>query len=508
HFNVWNTASPAFRYWFLVLLALIPFAAHFVTNQMGALQQFMLDDKAFPITNTMYGALNSAVSVPNMIIPFFGGHMIDSRGHYTIMFFLVLMFIGHSVVTFGMHQQTFWVALLGRVVYGLGGGSVIVGARAMVAYWFDASEITFAVGVMVAFTSMSKILAKSTVAPVAIYFGSYTYGLLYGLAVCVLSCVVAVVAVRYVLRLKQVKRTFKHADNQPPLDPALSWLNAYLVAPGKRFRATAIATSSSTSSQHMPSLASLRDFPVMFWVLVVMHVVYVNVFHLFLNISSSYLYQVHGFSVVESGIVSSLSHVLVLFAPVAGLVIDRTGGRVIVIVASAALGVVTYALLLFTSTSPVVALLLVSVCLCATPTVLMACVPLTIPKSRFGLAFGIAEVVDALGSFSGNLLVGYIRDATGSYTPVMYLFFALAWVLLGLCILLAVLDTRHGNVLSGKKDDATRDHIVTVADDDDVVVDISRNLYETSSSDDDDVNRASKKAVTEASSTNVPLARP
>ncbi|ETW10283.1 hypothetical protein, variant [Aphanomyces invadans] len=457
----------------------------------------MLDDKTFPISNTMYGALNSAVSVPNMIIPFFGGHIMDSRGHFSILCFLVLMCIGHSIVAFGMQQHTFWMAILGRVIYGLGGGSVIVGVRAMVSYWFDSNEITFAVGVMVAFTSLAKVLAKSTVAPIAMYFGSYTYGLLYGLAVCFLSCAVAVVSVQYIHRLKQLKRKFKQQlgatttstlaqPSEAAMDPALPWLNAYLQAPGKRFRPAAIV-----ASNHMPSLSSLREFPLMFWVLVIMHVVYANVFHLFLNISSSYLYQVHGYSVIESGIVTSLSHVLVLFAPVAGLIIDRTGGRVIVVVASAALGVVTYGLLLFTSTSPVVALLLVSICLCATPTVLMACVPLTIPKSRFGLAFGIAEVFDAVGTFSGNLVVGYIRDATGSYTPVIHLFFTLAWILLGMCIVLAVLDSRHGNILSGKKQENHAN--VTVANDDDVVVDIRHGMYEATSSDDDEAGRPASK---------------
>ncbi|CAK4672351.1 unnamed protein product [Aphanomyces euteiches] len=472
----WNTASPTFRFFFLVLLSLIPFASHFVTNEMSALQQFMLDDKSFPLTNTMYGALNSAVSIPNMIIPFFGGHIIDSRGHSTILWFLLLMCLGHALVTFAMSQEMFWLAFAGRILYGLGGGSVIVGGRAIVSYWFDSSEITFAVGVMVAFTSVSKMLAKATVAPVSLYFGSYTYGLLYGLVVCLFSCIVALIAVQYIAHLNQLKTSYQ--DQRGPLDPQLPWLNKFISTQGKRLR-TAAAHS-------VPTLSSLKDFSAMFWILVVLHVVYVNVFHLFLNISSSYLYQVHGYSIVKSGLVASLSHVLVLFAPLAGLVVDRVGGRVPVIVASSAVGVLTYGLLLFTKTSPVVALLLVSVCLCATPTVLMACVPLTIPKSRYGLAFGIAEVVDATGSFTGNLFVGYLRDATGSYTAVMYFLFGLAWFLLGLCVLLACLDRYNGNLLA-QRGDLSSSRKISICDDSDPVVDIGPTLY-TSSDEEKSVN--------------------
>ncbi|RHY09639.1 hypothetical protein DYB25_011586 [Aphanomyces astaci] len=280
---------------------------------MTGIQQLMLDDPSFPITSTMFGALNAAVSVPNMLLPFVDGHVLDVQGHVSVVYFLLAMCMGHIVVTFALATHTFWLALMGRVVFGVGEGSVVVGARAMVSYWFDASELTFAMGVMVATTSVSKMLAKAT-----------------------------------------------------------------------------------------------------FWVLVVLHVVFINVFHLFQNISSSCLYQVHGYSVVKSGLVSSLSHVLVLFSPLVGLVIDRLDGRVPIIVLSAVLGVVAYGLLLFTSTPSTVSLLIVSFCLASTPAVLMACVPLNIPKSQFGLtlAFGIVEVIDATGSTVGNLVVGCLRDAT------------------------------------------------------------------------------------------------
>ncbi|RHY38045.1 hypothetical protein DYB34_013049 [Aphanomyces astaci] len=248
-----------------------------------------------------------------MLLPFVGVHVLDVQGHVSVVYFLLAMCVGHIVVTFALATHTFWLALVGRVVFGVGEGSVVVGARAMVSYWFDASELTFAMGVMVATTSVSKMLAKAT-----------------------------------------------------------------------------------------------------FWVLVVLNVVFINVFHLFQNISSSYLYQVHGYSVVKSGLVSSLSHVLVLFSPLVGLVIDRLDGRVPIIVLSAVLGVVAYGLLLFTSTPSTVSLLIMSFCLASTPAVLMACVPLNIPKSQFGLtlAFGIVEVIDATGSTVGNLVVGCLRDAT------------------------------------------------------------------------------------------------
>uniref|UniRef100_M4C4T2 Uncharacterized protein n=1 Tax=Hyaloperonospora arabidopsidis (strain Emoy2) TaxID=559515 RepID=M4C4T2_HYAAE len=47
----WSTTSPSHRFYLLILMSCIPFGGHFVKNGMSSLEQLMLDDKDFPITN-------------------------------------------------------------------------------------------------------------------------------------------------------------------------------------------------------------------------------------------------------------------------------------------------------------------------------------------------------------------------------------------------------------------------------------------------------------------------
>ncbi|ETV82818.1 hypothetical protein H257_04598 [Aphanomyces astaci] len=413
----WHIGSPSFRLYLFVLLSLIPFS--------GLCQS----PCSVPIP---------AVSVPNMLLPFVGVHVLDVQGHVSVVYFLLAMCVGHIVVTFALATHTFWLALVGRVVFGVGVGSVVVGARAMVSYWFDASELTFAMGVMVATTSVSKMLAKATVAPISIILA-------------------AIVAAQYIYTLKECQSVAQATPISPRLrTPTRTNLRGFATTYRLRVGRAVDRPSSTRSCPPSHPFETFRSWH-NFWMLVVLHVVFINVFHLFQNISSSYLYQVHGYSVVKSGLVSSLSHVLVLFSPLVGLVIDRLDGRVPIIVLSAVLGVVAYGLLLFTSTPSTVSLLIMSFCLASTPAVLMACVPLNIPKSQFGLtlAFGIVEVIDATGSTVGNHVVGCLRGATGTYTADMCLFFSLAWVLLGLCITLGCLDYRNGHVLAASAPTST-----------------------------------------------------
>ncbi|OQR92329.1 Major Facilitator Superfamily (MFS) [Achlya hypogyna] len=471
--QAWKATSPSHRFFLLVCVCVVPFGGHFVKNGMSSLQQLMLDDKEYPITNTMYGAINSAVSVPNMILPFVGGHLLDRKGSGCILFFLVLMLLGQTLFAWAMERHIWTYALLGRFVFGMGEGSVVVGARAIVAYWFDMSELTFAMGTMVAVTNMAKMAAKATMAPVALHYGGYVYGFWYGDVICLGSFLFAVAVVRITRVLKRLKKRLKfQVRTGAPMDPTLRWLKMYFVVQHKQLFKERIGQT------------SLRDFtqsfPAMFWILVCLHVTFINVFHLFQNVSASYLYQVHGYSVVDAGYMSSLSHALVMFSPFLGLLLDLVGGRLVWVTMSTVCGVIAYAWLAFSSWTPVVPLLLISLCLSTTPAVLMASIPLTISKERFGIAFGIVEVLDAVGATIGNLLVGYLRDASGGYDDDLYLFLFLAATAFVLSLVLVVMDRRHGGTLGAP---TYKPRARSVCDDTDGVVDLAGNLYASDSED-------------------------
>lgn len=56
---------------------------------------FSLQDPDLHFNETKYGAVMSAISLPNLFMPFFGGLFLDSKGHKTgIMLFLTLELVG------------------------------------------------------------------------------------------------------------------------------------------------------------------------------------------------------------------------------------------------------------------------------------------------------------------------------------------------------------------------------------------------------------------------------
>ncbi|KAF1793332.1 Major facilitator superfamily domain [Phytophthora cactorum] len=423
----WRTTSPPHRFYLLVLMSCIPFGGHFVKNGMSSLEQLMLDDEDFPITNTMYGALLSA------------------SGHRSIRFFLAWICVGQAIFAIGMELKLYWLALFGRVFFGVGEGSVVVGARVFIASWFRNKELTFAMGVSVAITNVSKMLAKATVAPIALYFGGYVQALWYGVAVCVASALIGVLVCHYTLNLKRIvkSRVIRLCDKKRRKH---RWRKSNL--PVKQI-----------------SCDNVQNFSRMFWVIALLHVNFINVFHLFQNVSASYLFQRYDYSIVKAGIVSSFSHLFVVFAPFIGLTIDHFGGRILLIILAAILSVLAYVFMIFTEINPIVSMLLISICLSFTPTVLMAAIPNSVSRKSFGTAFGIVEITDAIGATFGNLMVGYLRDETGNYRSVMMMLLTMAVLVLFLALFLIFEDSRHGWVLSAP---SGRSRALSVDDEDPV----------------------------------------
>ncbi|GMH89339.1 hypothetical protein TrST_g962 [Triparma strigata] len=194
---------------------------------------------------------------------------------------------------------------------------------------------------------------------------------------------------------------------------------------------------------------SLSSLTLPFWLLSVLHMLFLLVFHLFPNISGHFLASRWSMSPSEAGYVSSLlSAFVVVGAPLTGFIIDKTGGQLYVCLMAGAVSLFAYYMLTYTLTDPVVPILLLSLAESCVPTILMALIPLSVDKSSYGFAFGIAEIFDAVGSIGGNILMGYIRDSTQTYRECMIFIIVLNVICMILVVILIVRDEKTEKVFN------------------------------------------------------------
>ena len=85
----------------------------------------------------LFSLLYSVYSVPNIVLPFFGGYFIDRFGVRVCLFwFVFLILLGQFFFTIGLILKSWGVMFLGRILYGLGGESLGVANSSLLSEWF------------------------------------------------------------------------------------------------------------------------------------------------------------------------------------------------------------------------------------------------------------------------------------------------------------------------------------------------------------------------------------
>ena len=101
------------------------------------------------LTDFKYNLLYSVYSLPNMILPLIGGHIVDYLGVRTgVVVFSSILLFAQLLVAFGGFVESYGLMIVGRTLYGFGGESLTVAQCTIIANWFIGKELAFAFGLI------------------------------------------------------------------------------------------------------------------------------------------------------------------------------------------------------------------------------------------------------------------------------------------------------------------------------------------------------------------------
>ena len=154
------------------------------------------------------------------------------------------------------------------------------------------------------------------------------------------------------------------------------------------------------------------SFDVSFWFISLLCVTFYSAVFPFQAYAPDILVQKFGYAVEKAGMyTSALILGTMIFTPIFGWFVDHKGKRATLMVIGSLLLIPSHWLLGYTHFAPVVPIFVVGIALSLVPAALWAAIPMMVPESRLGTAFGAVGYVQNVGLMLFPYLAGKIADA-------------------------------------------------------------------------------------------------
>jgi MFS family permease len=107
----------------LALACFLLFGDAYAFDNPMALQSTIQEE--MDLSNLQFNMLYSIYSLPNIILPFFGGILIDKIGvRVSILIFSTVLIFGQGIVVAGGYSLSYMTMLIGRGIFGMGSESL------------------------------------------------------------------------------------------------------------------------------------------------------------------------------------------------------------------------------------------------------------------------------------------------------------------------------------------------------------------------------------------------
>ena len=359
-----------------------------------------------------YGFFSGAGSFINvfLLMLFFSGLILDKMGiRFTGVLACSLMVLGtlikyYAVVTdFGTTQFTILsfhlpasvaIASLGFSIFGVGYEMTGITVSKAMVRWFTGHELALAMGIQLAMARLGTAAALSISAPVARHFTLST-PLLVSLAFLVIGLLAFLVFCVMDLRLdKSEERRIKSSN------------------------------SDEESFRFSDILVTLRNPG--FWLITLFCVLFYSAVSPFLKFSTKLMVMKYGVDPDIAGFFSSIAPFgTILMTPLFGLVYDRYGKGVTLVITGALMLTAVhfgFSLPIHSATIAITLMVILSIGYSLAPAALWPCVPKIIPLKCLGTAYSMIFFIQNFGRAIIPMFVGRANETDPSYTTSMLIF--------------------------------------------------------------------------------------
>jgi len=418
----------SYRWAVLIFISVAMAGNYYIYDSINALERIFIDHLGF--SATQFGWLNASYSVAAVATLLLGGIIIDRIGtKKAVLGFTVICLIGAGITASKGNPV---VMIVGRTVLGLGAESMIVAVTTALAKWFKGKELSFAFGINLLIARLASVAADNS--PTWANRAFYPQG----------------------------------PTGQP------SWQGPLLIAVGAGVLAVVcsliyLALESRAEGRYELGKAGQTDklefkgllrYDLSYWLVVGLCFTFYSAIFPFrtfaIDLFTNKLLAAHGgpaageavrvLALKQAGSLNSLLPFAAMIAtPLFGLLVDKVGKRAWFMMFGSLLLMPVYLMIAYSSISLYVPVMLMGIAFSLIPAVMWPAVAYIVEQSRLGTAYALMTLIQQIGFFLLNLLIGKANDYSqagpnnpGGYALGMWIFSVLGFIGMALSIALRV----------------------------------------------------------------------
>jgi len=423
--------SRVYRWAVLIVVSLAMAGNYYIYDSINALERIFINNLGF--SATQFGWLNASYSVAAVATLLVGGIIIDRIGtKKSILAFAIICLLGAAVTA---SRGSAPVMIAGRTVLGLGAESMIVAVTTALAKWFKGKELSFAFGINLTIARFASVAADNS--PTWASRAFYPSG----------------------------------PGGQP------SWQNPLFIAVGAgvfavlcsviywglETRAERQFQLGEAGTTDKLELQGIFRFDRSYWLVVGLCFTFYSAIFPFrtfaIDLFTNKILSAHGgisasdgvrvASLEQAGRLNSLLPLAAMIAtPLFGLLVDKVGKRALFMMFGSLLLMPVYLMMAYSSTSLYVPVTMMGIAFSLIPAVMWPSVAYIVEQSRLGTAYALMTLIQQIGFFLLNLLIGKANDYShagldnpGGYALGMWIFSILGFFGLALSLLLRMRET-------------------------------------------------------------------
>jgi MFS family permease len=413
--------SAFFRWMVLLFISLAMFGNYYIYDSISPLADVLKAQLGF--SDSEIGLLNGIYSFPNIIMVLIGGIIIDRIGtRKSVFIFTVIIMIGALVTAV---QGNIYMMAAGRLIFGIGAESMIVAITTIIARWFRGKQLAFAFGLNLTIARLGSFMALN-----APSWGRSLYEYWQSpLWITVAAGIFSVVCVVFYY-----------------------FMDGY---GSKRYDLP------KEGGQDKIEFKEIFKFSGSFWYITALCVTFYSAMFPFQTFAIKFFQEAHGTTREVGGNLSSmLTLAAMIFTPLFGLLTDKIGKRSLLMMFGSLLIIPVYLIMaykidlaaplgisgsfvlnidFFDVHSNIPAYLMIPMSLMGLafsliPAVMWPSVAYIVDQKKLGTAYGLMTMIQNIGLFGFNLLIGWVNDVSGAsaanpggYTPGMWIFSCLGF---------------------------------------------------------------------------------